>query len=139
MPKVEELDLDLKTIARNFISVNPQPADLIILANCDYILRNYFVMLMKLCSFCASYGRHLCHVLLVPPITKHFTTPLWHLCQTLLRHFWNRWSSEYLASWRKKQENDTCCMNPGKIVYFSILHFATVCNSESNLMIASKV
>ena len=25
----------------------------------------------------------------------------WHLCQGLLRHFWRRWSSEYLASLRK--------------------------------------
>lgn len=25
----------------------------------------------------------------------------WHLCQNLVRHFWHRWSSEYLASLRK--------------------------------------
>ena len=25
----------------------------------------------------------------------------WHLCQSLVRHFWRRWSSEYLASLRR--------------------------------------
>ena len=25
----------------------------------------------------------------------------WHLCQNLVRHFWQRWSSEYLSSLRK--------------------------------------
>ena len=25
----------------------------------------------------------------------------WHLCQNLVRHFWQRWSTEYLANLRK--------------------------------------
>ena len=46
---------------------------------------------MKLCSFRASYGRHLCHgrhVLLVPAITKHLPTPLQgvHHLLFLLQH-----------------------------------------------------
>ena len=26
------------------------------------------------------------------------TLRCWHLCQNIVRHFWSRWSSEYLAS-----------------------------------------
>ena len=35
----------------------------------------------------------------------------WHLCQALVRHFWQRWSSEYLvtlqkfAKWRRPSKN----------------------------------
>ena len=34
---------------------------------------------------------------------SHTTSPLkrWHLCQVLVRHFWNRWSTEYLVNLQK--------------------------------------
>ena len=38
------------------------------------------------------------------PASAYQSIPLlrrWHLCQGLLRHFWKRWSSEYLASLRR--------------------------------------
>ena len=78
--KAEELDL--KTIARNFISVNTCRLQ----ANCNCVIFCFlhellqFVMLMKLCSFRASYGIHLCHgshVLLVPPHNKTSYTHLY--------------------------------------------------------------
>ena len=37
----------------------------------------------------------------------------WYLCEALVRHFWNRWASEYLISLRKyskwKQPNKNLC------------------------------
>ncbi len=45
----------------------------------------------------------------------------WHLCQNLVRHFWQRWSQEYLSSLRKytKWHKPTRNMSTGDIV---VLH-----------------
>ena len=86
-------EFHLLGLKMNFISVNTRRSHYLV--NCDcmrYILFPYtwasaqFVMLMKLCSFCASYGRHLCHgshVLRVPP---HNKTP--GLCMDLGLRRW---------------------------------------------------
>ena len=37
----------------------------------------------------------------LPTSTDHSLLHRWHLCQGILRHFWKRWSSEYLVSVRK--------------------------------------
>jgi hypothetical protein len=45
----------------------------------------------------------------------------WHLCQNLVRHFWQRWSQEYLSSLRKytKWHKPTRNMSTGDVV---VLH-----------------
>lgn len=42
----------------------------------------------------------------------------WHLCQNLVRHFWQRWSQEYLSSLRKytKWHKPTRNMSTGDVV-----------------------
>ena len=57
------------------------------------------------------------------PSSSHRPIPelkRWHLCQTLVRHFWQRWSSEYLgqlqsfSKWntpsRSAQVDDVVCL-----------------------------
>ena len=36
----------------------------------------------------------------------------WHLCQTLVSHFWKRWSAEYLVTLRKLSKWNTSNENP---------------------------
>ena len=35
----------------------------------------------------------------------------WHLCQSLVRHFWERWKTEYLAAIRKNSKWKRPCKN----------------------------
>ena len=45
----------------------------------------------------------------------------WHLCQSLVRHFWQRWSTDYLASLRKyaKWHKPSSTLAVGDIVVLS--------------------
>ena len=47
-------------------------------------------------------GKHL-ESLPDPPTSYHPISLLrcWHLCQLLIRHFWKRWSTEYLSTLRR--------------------------------------
>ena len=42
----------------------------------------------------------------------------WHLCQSVVRHFWKRWSDEYLLTLRRfhKWHHPTCNLSVGDIV-----------------------
>ena len=50
-------------------------------------------------------GRALCA--LPDPSFSYRTMSLlrrWHLCQNLVRHFWQRWSAEYLSTLKQVQQ-----------------------------------